>query len=115
MRFIPTRIHGIMDYTVSTILFSGPAYLGKKYETTKNLFLAAGLGATAYSLFTNYEGGAIKKLPMSAHLTLDVISGLLLTMAPFLLQVNKRERLPLILAGLVEVSAGMLTKRVAGA
>ncbi|MDQ3395917.1 MAG: hypothetical protein M3512_17675 [Bacteroidota bacterium] len=110
MRFISTKAHGIMDYTVGTILSVGPALLGPKYKTARKLLFASGMAATIYSLFTNYELGAVKKLSMKTHLTLDVLSGLFLVASPWLFVLNKEEKAPLMISGLVEIGAGLLSK-----
>lgn len=111
MRFIPTKIHGIMDYTVSSILSASPAFLPLKYKTARKLLVSAGLGATIYSLFTNYELGAVKKIPMKTHLNLDVASGIFLLMSPLFFNLRKGERGPLMFTGMLEVGAGLLSKK----
>lgn len=111
MRFISTKVHGIMDYTVGAILSASPAFLPHEYNTTRKLLVGAGLGATVYSMFTNYELGVIRKVPMKTHLTLDIMSGLLLVAAPFIFSVKKGEKAPLILTGLVEIGAGLFSKK----
>jgi len=99
-----------MDYAVGSILTSSPAFLPRRYKTARNLMVAAGLGATIYSLFTNYELGVVRKLSMKTHLRLDVMSGLLLIAAPYYLKVRKGEKGALLLTGMVEVGAGLLSK-----
>ena len=46
------------------------------------IFIALGIAAIAYSLFTDYEMGVIQKIPFKIHLTLDLISGILLAISP---------------------------------
>jgi hypothetical protein len=110
MRFISTKVHGIMDYTVGALLSASPLFLSSEFKTARKLLVTAGIVATIYSLFTDYELGAIRKLPMKTHLKLDVLSGLSLMAAPFILDVQKEEKTTLLLTGLVEVGAGLLSK-----
>src|SRR5215218_5326840 len=67
---IPTRVHGVLDYMTAAFLHTLPRVMGWSRPVTAVLD-AAGASATAYSLLTDYELGAVKALPMKAHLTLD--------------------------------------------
>ena len=73
----------------------------------------AGGGATASTLMTDFELGAVKAIPMPIHLTLDAVTGTLLVGAPWLLGYTKggpRYWLPHALVGTGEVLAAVATK-----
>src|SRR3982750_3880824 len=79
MRFIPTRVHGMMDYLMGVLLIAAPwlfDFADGGAETWVPVVLGA--GAILYSLFTDYELGASHQISMKTHLTLDMISGALL-------------------------------------
>lgn len=111
MRFIPTRVHGVLDYLVGLVLIVAPWVLNFDRggaETWVPVIL--GVGAILYSLVTNYELGMVKKLPMKTHLTLDVLSGVLLAASPWLFNFDEYVYLPHLIFGIVEIMAGLMTK-----
>ena len=86
MRFLPTKIHGALDYLVGIALLLAP-----------NIFQFADMGGAAawiprvlgvvlivYSIFTKYEWGVVKVIPMSYHLMVDFAASLVLTASPFI-------------------------------
>ena len=110
MRFIPTFAHGVIDYTVGTLMTSSPLMNVFKGKKEQSILFAMGSGATIYSLFTNYELGAVKKLPVRWHLNFDILSGAFLAASPWLFKLKKESQVPFVLLGLFEISAGLLTK-----
>lgn len=55
-RFVPTKVHGLIDLTTPPVLLAVPALL--RLESSSVAALAprlAGVGALAYSLVTDYE------------------------------------------------------------
>jgi hypothetical protein len=111
---IPTKIHGFLDYTVGLFLIASPWLLGF-WETNRATWvpIVLGGGAILYSLFTNYEWGVIKRLPMRTHLVLDAASGALMTASPWLLGFSDEVWLPHVVMGLFEIAAAALTRREA--
>ena len=82
MRFLPTRVHGVIDYIVGAILVLVPNVFGFADGTAAQwIFVALGLAAIVYSLVTDYERGLIPLIPMLSHLGLDAASGLLVSFA----------------------------------
>jgi hypothetical protein len=54
-------------------------------------------------LFTDYEPGLIKLLPMPLHLIIDFLSGLLLATSPWLFGFDDQLYLPHLVLGLTEI------------
>lgn len=109
MRLIPTRIHGVLDYLSAVVLFILPRLLGWGSGVTLLLTLMA-IVTVVYSLATRYELGLFRVLPMKAHLIIDILSGLLLVSAGFVLRdQGNNVRIVLVLFGLFEIAAPLLT------
>ncbi len=85
MRFIPTRVHGVLDYLTAGVLIAAPSILSfRKNGMQRWLPIALGVGTIGYSLFTDYELSLFKVIPMPMHLALDVANGALLAASPWL-------------------------------
>ena len=112
MRMIPTTVHGVMDYLIGIILIAAPWLLGFARggaETWVPVILGA--GAIVYSLLTDYELGAVRSIPMPTHLTLDLVSGILLAASPWLFGFASLVFLPHLIVGLVEIGAALMTEK----
>ena len=71
MRFIPTQVHGVLDYLTAGLLIAAPSMLGfRKHGMQTWLPIALGVGTIGYSLLTDYELGVFKIIPMPMHLAL---------------------------------------------
>ena len=114
MRIVSTKTHGILDYLTGAALLAAPRALGLEDvpSSARTLQLAGG-GATAYSLLSDYELGAVKLLPMPVHLALDAASGALLASSPWLFGFARngtRYWLPHVLVGAQEILAAATTR-----
>ena len=113
MRFIPTRVHGYLDYLVGALLIAAPWLLGFATGGAEQWVpVALGVGALAYSLLTDYELGAIRTIPMRTHLLLDLLSGVLLAVSPWLFGFDERVWTPHLILGLMEIGAALTTRTV---
>ena len=114
LRVIPTSVHGVLDYATGSALLAAPELFRLKEVPSAALTpRLVGAGATAYSLMTDYELGAVRLLPMPVHLALDAMSGALLATSPWLLGYAKnglRYWLPHTLVGGSEILAALTTK-----
>ena len=111
MRFIPTSAHGILDYLVGLALLAAPWLFGfADNETARWVTMAIGATAILYSLLTDYELGVIKTIPMSAHLILDFMSGVLLAASPWLFGFSEEVWIPHVVVGVFEVIAALSTE-----
>jgi hypothetical protein len=111
MRFIPTKIHGYLDYLVGALLIVSPWLFGfANGGIAQWLPVVLGLGAIVYSLLTDYELGVSPMIPMPTHLWLDVGSGVLLAISPWLFGFASVVFLPHLIFGVFEVGAGLMTR-----
>jgi hypothetical protein len=115
MRFIPTKVHGMLDYLVGALLIAAP-WLFDFADGGAQQWIPVILGASAilYSLFTDYELGAVRRLSMPTHLTLDLLSGILLAASPWLFGFADDVYVPHLVLGIMEIGASLMTKRVPG-
>jgi hypothetical protein len=113
MRFIPTRVHGMMDYLVGILLIAAP-WLFNFDRGGAETWVPVLLGASAivYSLFTDYELGMVRRLSMPTHLMLDLGSGILLALSPWLFGFSEYVWEPHLIVGLIEIGTSLMTRRV---
>jgi short-subunit dehydrogenase len=112
-RPISTRLHGALDYLTGGLLAAAPSVLGLERDApAARSMRAAAAGHAGYSLVTDYELGAVKALPMRAHLALDAAGAVALAASPWLLGTARRGRrhwLPQLGFGLYELGAVALS------
>src|SRR5690606_25480161 len=86
MKKIPTALHAMMVYTSAAILIAAPwIFKFNDVGTATWLCVIAGLMITVLiSLFTRYEGGLVRVLPMRIHLLTDVVWGVFLILSPWI-------------------------------
>ena len=113
LRFIPTRVHGMLDYGVGALLIVVPYLLGFADGTAAQWVpQILGLVAIGGSLMTDYELGAMRVIPMPVHLGIDIASGALLALSPWLFGFADRVFWPHLIVGLWEIGAGLMTRTV---
>ena len=111
MRFIPTRVHGVIDYLWSIALVASPWLFGfATGGAAQWVAIAFGLGAILYSLVTVYELGAVRVIPMSMHLALGGVAGALLAASPWLFGFSGEVFWPHLLFGLFSVAASVMSR-----
>lgn len=112
MRFIPTKVHGALDYLTGLLLVIGPFFLWETREGADMwLPMLLGAGIIVYSVWTDYEWGAFKSLSMRTHLMLDLMGGVLLAVSPWLFGFADHVYLPHLLIGLFEIGSSLFTQR----
>ncbi|WP_207425819.1 SPW repeat protein [Pedobacter sp. SYSU D00535] len=110
MRFISRKFHAVLDYMAGIILIAAPWILGfADVEAAKWSAVIVGVLILVMSFITDYEGGGKKVLPMSGHLTMDVIAGIFLAASPWLLNFDEQVYLPHLIMGILEIGAGLFT------
>jgi hypothetical protein len=85
-QFIPTKVHGALDYIVGLALIFAPMIFGFMDVGGPAVIIpmVLGVGLIVYSLFTKYEWGLVKVLGMPYHLIFDVVASIFLATSPFI-------------------------------
>jgi hypothetical protein len=112
MRFLSTKVHGYMDYIMGALLIASPWLFDFDRggaETWVPVILGA--GAIIYSLMTDYELGATRGISMRTHLTLDLLSGIILAASPWIFGFADYVSTPHVVLGILEIGAALVTRR----
>lgn len=116
MRFIPTRVHGMLDYLVGALLIAAPWIFGfSDNEAATWVPVIIGASTIVYSLLTNYELGAVPLISMPTHLGIDGLAGIVLLVSPWLFGFETVVWAPHVMVGIVEVMAALTTHRIPAA
>jgi hypothetical protein len=114
MRFVPTKVHGAVDYATGPVLTLAPEIFRMKDGRSASLPpRVAGVGATALSALSNHELAVKRVLPMRAHLALDALAGTAVAAAPWIggsAKKGKRHWIPHALVGAQEIALALTTK-----
>lgn len=112
MRFINTRVHGMMDYLMGVLLIISPWLFGfANGGAAQWVPIILGLGALLYSLMTDYELGLLKIISMKAHLMIDLVAGIFLAASPWLFGFADEVYLPHLILGIAEIGASVMTEQ----
>lgn len=115
MKLITTKVHGFLDYIVGLLLIAMPWLINIDPAASPGMiFIAAGTAALVYSVFTRYELGIVKVIPMRTHIVLDIMSGLLLAGSPWIFGFSNVIYLPHILIGALEILVALMTVTAVG-
>lgn len=110
MKIIGRKTHGCLDYLVGGILIASPwlfSFYGGGMESWIPITLGA--GAVFYSLVTDYELGVAGIIPMRIHLIIDMLSGVLLAVSPWLFGFADLVFWPHLVIGIIEIVVPILT------
>ena len=125
IRFLPTSVHGVLDYLVGIALIAAPWLFGFAYVGGAAVYvpMILGIALILYSLVTRYELGipGIKFLPMPYHLVIDLLAAAFLAASPWIFGFASKPLnvwLPHLVVGVVVMLVVLVSQphpRVAGA
>lgn len=112
MRFIPTRIHAVLDYLIGLALIAAPWLFGFADDGGAAMWIPIilGVGLILYSAITDYELSIADALPVPAHLGVDFLAGLFLAVSPWLFDYADTVWVPHVIVGVVEMLAAITTE-----
>lgn len=108
---IPTHWHAFLDYIMAFTLLGGPWVFTfhESFDATI-VSLWSGAAIVILSVFTRYEGGLMRKIPLEFHLNIDIVLGLFLIISPFLFDFSEGGYSFHIVIGVILLGAGIFTK-----
>jgi hypothetical protein len=114
MRLISTKTHAVLDYVVGLALAVSPWLFG--FASTGSpvaiwLPVLIGVMTLLMSLVTDYELSLRRTIPMSLHLWVDILGGLLLAASPWLFGFVDLVFVPHFLFGTMEVVVALITEK----
>lgn len=113
MRFIPTKMHAVLDYVLGVVLIAVPLFwLDDPAVPRAAIWAPVVVGALmlVQSLMTDYELGLARVVSVPAHLTVDAISGVFLAASPWLFGFADYVWAPHLIVGLMEIGAALTTE-----
>lgn len=111
MKFISTKAHGVIDYVTSILLIVSPWLFNfSDVQAAKQVVIVVGILIIVMSVFTHYETGLVKRIPMRDHLYLDATIGLFLIISPWLFTFSERVYLPQVIIGIMGLIVPLLTR-----
>ena len=111
MRFVPTRVHGVVDWIMAPLLIALPWIFGFAQGGVEMWVpVALGIVGLIVTFFTDHEFGIVRKIPMIGHLWVDGLSGLLLAASPWLFGFSDFVWIPHLVLGLTEFAAALITR-----
>jgi hypothetical protein len=115
MLMITSRLHGMLDYLVGIALIAAPWLFGfadfNNFPAATWTPVIIGAFIIAMSLLTNYEYSMAKIIPLRAHLLMDFIAALFLTVSPWVLNYADYVYAPHLIVGLVVMLVVSMTVR----
>jgi hypothetical protein len=116
MKFIETKVHGWLDYSVALLMIAMPWLMNFNpggWETW--IFVGLGGLTIIYSLCTDYELGLTPQLTMRTHLVVDTLNGILLAASPWLFSFADHTWKPHLLIGIAELFVVLFSKSIPSA
>jgi hypothetical protein len=115
MKPITPRIHALLDYPLGLVLIAAPWIFG--FSDVGGMAVAApiiiGVLMIGQSMITDWELSIVRVIPLSAHLTMDVVAGAFLAVSPFVFGFSDEGAnawLPHVFVGLGLIAAGLTTQ-----
>lgn len=111
MNFIPSKLHGFIDYATAIALILAPFLLlpATAPDLAKWISIAAGIGLILYSLITDYSVSARDVIPFKMHLILDFVAGVVFVAAPFVLGFTGLVKTYYLVMGIAVIAVVILT------
>ncbi len=106
---IPTRVHGMLDLVTAGAFCVMPAMFGATKVGRRIMYGMAAVTLAADAL-TRFEPGIFKKLPMRAHLGIDIATGTLICSAT-LMHKHASSRAITLGMGLWQIGIALLTEQ----
>ena len=111
MKFIPRKLHAVLDILLVAFLISGPWLFHFDPRSIPALVLyITGVAVIAYSLLTKYELGIFRFMNFKNHLAIEFLLGLMLGCSPWLMEFGGYITTPHFTAGIFMIALALLSR-----
>jgi hypothetical protein len=80
----PLAVHGLLEYGIGALLIFSSSLLSYDDDTAKAVSILLGAAVLAIAALSDMSTALLRRIPLSAHILLDYIFGVLLVASPFL-------------------------------
>ncbi|MBZ5715950.1 SPW repeat domain-containing protein [Nannocystis pusilla] len=84
MRFVPPRVHGVLDYLFAGLFIVAPFWFGFVSRVAQLSSFAFGGAILLLSLLTRYPLGVLRVIPFPVHGGIELVSSVALIALPWL-------------------------------
>ena len=110
MRKMGMRAHGFLDFFIGLLLIISPAVWRLPPQAPEALTpIGVGIALLGYSLLTDYQFGVFRIISMPAHLLLDLATGIVLALSPWMFGFSTETWLLHLLGGVILIVISLLT------
>jgi len=111
MKFLDTKFHGYLDYTIGILLLFIPSVMHLEAHTAQSLiFYIFGIFTLFLALHTDYEAGLYKLLPVEVHVVIEVVTGLFFALSPWIFGFAGKVFFPHLFFGVMTIVLSLGTK-----
>jgi hypothetical protein len=111
MNIISSKAHGVIDYIYGIFLIISPWLFGFARGGPESwIMIIIGGMVVLMSLFTDYETGLVKAIPLNVHLWVDGLAGVVLMLSPWIFGFRDFVMWPHVILGIVEIGTAMMTE-----
>jgi hypothetical protein len=113
MKIIPSKIHTYIGLVVGVVLIAAPWIFGFDDESTpKWTAVVIGLFLLVNELVTTSPSSPVKVVPMKAHIAIEVVTGIVLAVSPWLFgfaDLDSKAWVPHLVVGILVVGYALIT------
>lgn len=115
LRFLPSSVHGVVDYVVGIALLLAPMLFGFEHVGGPAVWVPRVLGilVLGQSVMTDYELSLVKMIPFQMHLWMDTLVGVVLIVSPWAFGSSSQGTnawLPHVVVGVAEVMVVLISQ-----
>ena len=80
----PLAVHGLLEYGIGVLLIFSSSLFSYDDDTAKAVSILLGAAVLAIAALSDMSTALLRRIPLSAHILLDYVFGVLLVASPFL-------------------------------
>jgi len=113
MKFVNSKIHGILDYVLVFLLSISPFLFNYEEDSIHcRLLMVTALLLLLISLLTDFEFFLVKVFSFKTHLKIDFLMGIFLVSSPLIFDLKEHSIVPHLTLGIGILTVSFFTKAI---